>query len=192
MGAGRTELAKAIVGYRSDHARARIAIDGQPLSPHDTTTGVQALGIGLLTEDRKNEGLMVELPVYQNASLASLERFREDAASSTRPRSASAVQDYRRSLPHQDAEPQPADQVPVRRQPAEGAAVALADARPEGDRRRRADARHRRRRQVGDFRADRPARRRGACGRHDDLGDARAARPFRPHRRDGRRAASPP
>ena len=33
------------------------------------------LGIGLLTEDRKSEGLMGELPVYENASLASLKRF---------------------------------------------------------------------------------------------------------------------
>ena len=54
-----------------------ITINGQRLSPHDTRTGVR-LGIGLLTEDRKTEGLMAELPVYQNASLASLGRFRQD------------------------------------------------------------------------------------------------------------------
>jgi len=73
MGAGRTELAKAIVGY--DPIRTgRIVIDGAPLRPHDTRTGV-SLGIGLLTEDRKVEGLMLELPVQQNMSLASLERF---------------------------------------------------------------------------------------------------------------------
>ena len=42
--------------------------------PHDTATGVR-LGIGLLSEDRKDEGLMAELPVYQNASLASLGAF---------------------------------------------------------------------------------------------------------------------
>jgi ribose transport system ATP-binding protein len=73
MGAGRTELAKAIVGF--DPIRTgRISIGGQPLSPHDTRTG-KALGIGLLTEDRKNEGLMLELPVLHNMSLASLESY---------------------------------------------------------------------------------------------------------------------
>lgn len=73
MGAGRTELAKAIVGF--DRIRAgRITIGGQPLMPHDTRTG-KALGIGLLTEDRKSEGLMLELPVLHNTSLASLESF---------------------------------------------------------------------------------------------------------------------
>ena len=73
MGAGRSELAKAIVGF--DPIRTgRISIGGKPLSPHDTRTG-KALGIGLLTEDRKNEGLMLELPVLHNTSLASLENF---------------------------------------------------------------------------------------------------------------------
>jgi ABC-type sugar transport system ATPase subunit len=73
MGAGRTELAKAIVGF--DPIRAgSIEIAGRPLKPHDTRTGV-GLGIGLLTEDRKGEGLMLELSVQQNMSLAALGAF---------------------------------------------------------------------------------------------------------------------
>jgi ABC-type sugar transport system ATPase subunit len=87
MGAGRTELAKAIVGF--DPIRTgRITIDGNVLHPHDTRTGV-ALGIGLLTEDRKAEGLMLELPVLQNTSLASLVSFaRGGFVDETRERSA--------------------------------------------------------------------------------------------------------
>ena len=73
MGAGRTELAKAIVGY-DPISSGTIMVDGRPLAPHNTRSGVR-LGIGLLSEDRKTEGLMGELPVYQNASLASLKRF---------------------------------------------------------------------------------------------------------------------
>ncbi|MDX8490848.1 sugar ABC transporter ATP-binding protein [Mesorhizobium sp. VK22B] len=73
MGAGRTELAKAIVGY-DPISSGTITVDGQRLAPHDTRAAVR-LGIGLLTEDRKSEGLMGELPVYQNASLASLGAF---------------------------------------------------------------------------------------------------------------------
>ena len=73
MGAGRTELAKAIVGF--DPIRTgRITVGGDSLSPHNTKTGVR-LGIGLLTEDRKSEGLMLELPVVQNTSLAALGGF---------------------------------------------------------------------------------------------------------------------
>ena len=75
MGAGRTELAKAIVGFdpisagtiADRRAAACAARHARPAS---------GSGIGLLTEDRKNEGLMLELPVYQNTSLASLESFR--------------------------------------------------------------------------------------------------------------------
>ncbi|MET3582445.1 ribose transport system ATP-binding protein [Mesorhizobium robiniae] len=73
MGAGRTELAKAVVGF-DPITSGTISVDGHRLMPHDTHTGVR-LGIGLLTEDRKSEGLMGELPVYQNASLASLGAF---------------------------------------------------------------------------------------------------------------------
>ncbi|RUX90131.1 sugar ABC transporter ATP-binding protein, partial [Mesorhizobium sp. M7D.F.Ca.US.004.01.2.1] len=91
MGAGRTELAKAIVGY-DPITSGMIVVDGSRLVPHDTRTGVK-LGIGLLTEDRKSEGLMGELPVYQNASLASLGAFARmgfiDKAKEHR-----AVQDY--------------------------------------------------------------------------------------------------
>ncbi len=73
MGAGRTELAKAIVGY-DPISSGTIEVDGTPLKPHDTRTGV-GLGIGLLTEDRKGEGLMLDLPVQQNMSLAALGSF---------------------------------------------------------------------------------------------------------------------
>jgi ABC-type sugar transport system ATPase subunit len=73
MGAGRTELAKAIVGFDPIRSGA-IEVGGQPLKPHDTRTGV-SLGIGLLSEDRKGEGLMLELPVRENMSLAALKNF---------------------------------------------------------------------------------------------------------------------
>ena len=74
MGAGRTELAKAIVGFDPISA-GKITVDGRPLQPHDTRTGV-SLGIGLLTEDRKSEGLMLDLSMMHNASFASLDDYR--------------------------------------------------------------------------------------------------------------------
>jgi ABC-type sugar transport system ATPase subunit len=91
MGAGRSELAKAVVGF--DPIRAGvITVDGAPLRPHDTRTGV-ALGIGLLTEDRKSEGLMLELPVLQNMSLASLAAFAH-AGFLDEPKERDAVQSF--------------------------------------------------------------------------------------------------
>jgi ABC-type sugar transport system ATPase subunit len=87
MGAGRTELARAIVGF--DPIRSgEVAVAGRPLNPHDTHTAV-SLGIGLLTEDRKAEGLMLDLSVLQNTSLASLARFAHGGfVNETRERSA--------------------------------------------------------------------------------------------------------
>ena len=73
MGAGRTELAKAIVGFDPISA-GTVTLGGAALRPHTTATGV-GLGIGLLSEDRKSEGLMLDLPVVQNATLAALPRF---------------------------------------------------------------------------------------------------------------------
>ena len=91
MGAGRSELAKAIVGF--DPIRTgRISIGGKALSPHNTRTGV-ALGVGLLTEDRKTEGLMLELPVLQNTSLAALGNF-ANAGFVDEGRERSAVQEF--------------------------------------------------------------------------------------------------
>jgi ribose transport system ATP-binding protein len=91
MGAGRTELAKAIVGF-DPITSGTISVDGHRLLPHDTHTGVR-LGIGLLTEDRKSEGLMGELPVYQNASLASLGAF-ASMGFIDKAKERKAVQDY--------------------------------------------------------------------------------------------------
>ncbi|MEM8587903.1 MAG: sugar ABC transporter ATP-binding protein [Pseudomonadota bacterium] len=73
MGAGRTELAKAIVGYdRVDAGSVRV--DGQDLRPHNPARAVD-LGIGLLTEDRKEEGLVLGMSVMHNMSLASLSQL---------------------------------------------------------------------------------------------------------------------
>jgi ABC-type sugar transport system ATPase subunit len=73
MGAGRTELAKAIVGYDPISAGS-VAIAGTQLKPHSTTRS-KALGIGLLTEDRKSEGLMLDRSVLDNLTITSLGRF---------------------------------------------------------------------------------------------------------------------
>ena len=74
MGAGRTELAKAVVGYEPILSGS-VKIDGHQLKPHSTSKS-KALGIGLLTEDRKSEGLMPDISITHNMTLAALQNFR--------------------------------------------------------------------------------------------------------------------
>lgn len=70
VGAGRTELAKSIVGYRKSY-QGRISYLGQSLRKV-TPQALVRKGIIYLTEDRKAEGLVPEMNVTQNVSLASL------------------------------------------------------------------------------------------------------------------------
>ena len=73
MGAGRTELAKAIVGYDRVHAGS-VRVAGQELRPHNPARAVEC-GVGLLTEDRKEEGLVLGMSVMHNMSLPSIGRL---------------------------------------------------------------------------------------------------------------------
>jgi ribose transport system ATP-binding protein len=73
LGAGRTELAKAIFGLDGVTAGA-ITVRGARLRPGSTTHSARA-GLGLLTEDRKGEGLVLQMSVGQNMTLPSLREF---------------------------------------------------------------------------------------------------------------------
>ena len=73
IGAGRTELARAIFGA-DPISSGRIEINGQPVrikSPRDAI----AHGIGLVNEDRKQQGLFLDQSNLVNFSVASLDRF---------------------------------------------------------------------------------------------------------------------
>jgi len=73
VGSGRTELAKAIFGViRPD--KGAIYLNGRKIkikSPRDAIDN----GIGLVTEDRKREGLILGLSVKKNTTLPSLDRL---------------------------------------------------------------------------------------------------------------------
>jgi ribose transport system ATP-binding protein len=75
MGAGRTELLETLYGvYPRSRISGRIAIEGreqQFSSPEDAI----AAGVAFVTEDRKNQSLIVKLPVTENMTLAALKRF---------------------------------------------------------------------------------------------------------------------
>ncbi|GAA1048878.1 sugar ABC transporter ATP-binding protein [Arthrobacter russicus] len=73
MGAGRTEVARAIVGA-DKMAAGTIELHGRPVSIANPAAAA-ALGIGYLSEDRKHLGLMLERDVKDNIVLSSLKKF---------------------------------------------------------------------------------------------------------------------
>ncbi len=70
VGAGRTELAMGIFGGLP-MSSGTVTIDGQPIS-HMTPAVAIAKGIGFVTEDRKSQGLAMQLDVAANVTAASL------------------------------------------------------------------------------------------------------------------------
>ena len=74
MGAGRTEVARAIFGADPREA-GQIIVHGKPASIRSPRDAVAA-GIGYLSEDRKHFGLALGLDVRANIGMTSLERFR--------------------------------------------------------------------------------------------------------------------
>jgi ribose transport system ATP-binding protein len=70
VGAGRTEVARAIFGADRPDA-GRIILDGKPVTVRSPQDAIR-LGIGLLTEDRKNQGLVLGMTVRENTTLANL------------------------------------------------------------------------------------------------------------------------
>jgi len=73
MGAGRTELAKAIFGY-DKISNGKIEIQGNVYEKFNTQTMVNN-GIGYVTEDRKGEGIINDMNLRENMSLPSLGLF---------------------------------------------------------------------------------------------------------------------
>jgi ribose transport system ATP-binding protein len=72
VGAGRTELLEAIFGIQPPLEGA-VSVDGQPISTRSPKHPIKA-GIGLVPEDRKHCGLILEMGVRENVSLATLSR----------------------------------------------------------------------------------------------------------------------
>jgi len=75
MGAGRTEVARAVFGADAIDAGS-IRVHGREMTVRSPEQAVAA-GIGYLSEDRKHFGLATGLDVQDNILLASLARFRK-------------------------------------------------------------------------------------------------------------------
>jgi ABC-type sugar transport system ATPase subunit len=73
VGAGRTELVRTIFGA-DPRVSGEILLEGKPVKIQSPQDAIR-LGIGLLPEDRKAQGLILSMAVRQNMSLANLDAF---------------------------------------------------------------------------------------------------------------------
>ena len=157
VGAGRSEVAQALFGL-DPQATGRIAVDGQPVAHHAAPARPCALGIGLVPEDRKRQGLVLSMSALEQHDAGDPRRGCRAARSSGARERALAGQDLLRAAARARRRAR------TRSPPASRAATSrsscwrkwLAARLPDPDP-RRADARRRRRRQGGDPRADRRA-----------------------------------
>jgi ribose transport system ATP-binding protein len=72
VGSGRTELARAIFGADPSSGEMRIA--GTPYKPHSPAAAIRH-GVALITEDRKAQGLFLQLSVRINTTISGLRRL---------------------------------------------------------------------------------------------------------------------
>jgi ribose transport system ATP-binding protein len=73
MGAGRSRVVRTLFGVNRKSS-GRIVLDGKPLSLRSPRDAIAA-GIGLVTEDRKSQGLVLGLSVRENVTLVHLEKY---------------------------------------------------------------------------------------------------------------------
>lgn len=78
LGAGQNEVARALFGVMPEVSGV-IKRHGQPIFAGSARAAIKQ-GIGLLTEHRKTEGLVLEMSVQENITLPSLRRFVSAAA----------------------------------------------------------------------------------------------------------------
>ena len=74
VGSGRSEVARAIFGIDRYDA-GTVTLHGRSLR-RGSPTGAMAAGMGFVPEDRRQQGLVMDMSVQQNMALASLRRLR--------------------------------------------------------------------------------------------------------------------
>ncbi len=72
VGSGRTELMEALVGLR--RARGSVRVNGKPVRIR-SLRDASKLGLAYLTEDRKGQGLLLNMGLRPNLTLLGLDRF---------------------------------------------------------------------------------------------------------------------
>ena len=111
LGSGRSETARAIFGADPLDS-GTVAVDGTPLnlkSPRDAVDHK----IGLAPEDRKTEGIIPQLSVRENVTLALLPHLRRTASSTANARPRSSTASSRRSASSARARSSPSASSPA-------------------------------------------------------------------------------
>jgi rhamnose transport system ATP-binding protein len=75
VGSGRSEVARAVFGIDSYDA-GRVTVGGKRLR-RSAPVSAMAAGVGFVPEDRRQQGLVMDMSVQQNVALASLGRLRK-------------------------------------------------------------------------------------------------------------------
>ena len=73
VGAGRSEVMRAVFGLEPADS-GEILLEGKPIKIRDTTDAMK-YGIGMVTEDRRGEGIIPAASVKENASIASIRKY---------------------------------------------------------------------------------------------------------------------
>ena len=74
VGAGRTELARMIFGL-DERDSGKLLFCGRDITPAGPNDAIRK-GVGLLTEDRKDDGLVILRPIFENISLVRIAKKR--------------------------------------------------------------------------------------------------------------------
>jgi len=96
MGSGRTEIMNALFGITQPTAGA-IYINGEKIE-HPRPAKMIARGIGYVTEDRKGNGLVLEMSVYDNIILPSLGKLSGKGGWIQRKKAWTIAEDYKTKL----------------------------------------------------------------------------------------------
>ena len=139
IGAGRTELARAVFGI-DPILGGEIRLNGAPVAIRSAKDAI-AHGIYLAPEDRKRSGLVLEDSVTENISLPDLLSFARYFLMNSAAERKNAER-QRQSLNIKTADVETVVRHALGRQPAEGGPRQMAVDDAEGDDLRRADARH--------------------------------------------------
>jgi ABC-type sugar transport system ATPase subunit len=77
MGSGRTEMARMVFGL-DEYEEGAILVDSAPLPPRDPRAAIER-GLAFVTENRREEGLLMSVSISDNIGLVSLKDFARKA-----------------------------------------------------------------------------------------------------------------
>lgn len=96
-GAGRSTFLRTLFG--DGKFRGQVTLHGKPYAPRSPREAI-ACGVGLVPESRKTQGLVLEAPIYVNASLPFLRRKKLVQRAALKERAAAVLKDLSTRLSH--------------------------------------------------------------------------------------------